>query len=976
MSTILSEIKLRIKAEGQAVFDGLSKKLNEIASQTTISTAKFRVLSGELKQQQNQTTQSIRTLRDYAASWRELANSVDITSQEFKQATAEAARLEAQIAKAQGRQGRGRVGAFAQIAGTIGSGAIFGGAEGALGAAIGGIKGGVPGAITGAALGATVGGLRQVITGTADYAAEVGRLRVALKGVSSNQKEFNDSIQFIQKSSQVYLTGLSDATRNYTKLQASVRGAGGTAKDTQIVFNGLSAAIIATGGKAEDINAAFTAASQVFSKGKVTAEELRGQIGERLAGAFTLFAQSLNKTPQQLDEALKKGEVKVSDFVTFCSTLFDKFGKSAEQIGKSPYAAGLRLELAFKNLQLAAGTALLPIISAFQELGIEVINNITRIIEGQTEWQQSLAQLAKQVLSNIGGIKGITNAISGLIKVLIVLAGATAGAFAVSNFSAFISGLRTIIKFTRELLTLEKIKLALAQAELGVRTLIAALSTGAGRAKILGLVAGGAGGLALIKILGSEIDKFTKTTIGNLEKALKGINFDQFGQFAKDQKNVLTGDGDAEENAKKRNDLFNKYLEQLNAQNDLLQAQGKLNQANASTEYERILVAKEAADEQLQKEQQILNLRLQFGKITKQAYDSGTQAIQTQTKTVTQESRNAIRKLTDEAQKLYDSFFGPGGKFSGEQESPLRKLEKEINREREQGIKTATEKGGAAFDQLRKKLDALTGADITGIATERLIGGDIDALKEQIALLGKSGQELTTLDRLKIKYLEDWENLDPKLRKILEDLAAQKDQLEENNKFADAFRNGIKSMGDLMSNLGQKFAEVFTGLGDQLAEFITTGKASFADFTRAVLADLAKIFVQAALFNTLKAIFPGGLSLGSFKFFAGGGVMTENGPMPLKRYAAGGVANSPQIAMFGEGSRPEAYVPLPDGRSIPVTMSGQGGGVNVVVNVDAKGSDVQGNGSQANALGVALSSAVKAEIIRQQRPGGLLAGTR
>jgi len=50
--------------------------------------------------------------------------------------------------------------------------------------------------------------------------------------------------------------------------------------------------------------------------------------------------------------------------------------------------------------------------------------------------------------------------------------------------------------------------------------------------------------------------------------------------------------------------------------------------------------------------------------------------------------------------------------------------------------------------------------------------------------------------------------------------------------------------------------------------------------------------------------------------------------------------------------------------------------VNVVVNVDAKGSDVQGNGSQANALGVAVSSAVKAEIIRQQRPGGLLAGTR
>jgi len=54
--------------------------------------------------------------------------------------------------------------------------------------------------------------------------------------------------------------------------------------------------------------------------------------------------------------------------------------------------------------------------------------------------------------------------------------------------------------------------------------------------------------------------------------------------------------------------------------------------------------------------------------------------------------------------------------------------------------------------------------------------------------------------------------------------------------------------------------------------------------------------------------------------FEAGGVMTSSGPIPLRRYAAGGVASSPQLAMFGEGSRPEAYVPLPDGRSIPVAL--------------------------------------------------------
>lgn len=59
--------------------------------------------------------------------------------------------------------------------------------------------------------------------------------------------------------------------------------------------------------------------------------------------------------------------------------------------------------------------------------------------------------------------------------------------------------------------------------------------------------------------------------------------------------------------------------------------------------------------------------------------------------------------------------------------------------------------------------------------------------------------------------------------------------------------------------------------------------------------------------------------IGTFGF-ASGGVMTSRGPLPLTAYASGGVANSPQLALFGEGRMPEAYVPLPDGRSIPVSL--------------------------------------------------------
>jgi hypothetical protein len=123
----------------------------------------------------------------------------------------------------------------------------------------------------------------------------------------------------------------------------------------------------------------------------------------------------------------------------------------------------------------------------------------------------------------------------------------------------------------------------------------------------------------------------------------------------------------------------------------------------------------------------------------------------------------------------------------------------------------------------------------------------------------------------------------------------------------------------------------------------------------------------------LKALIPGGSGLAKAFGFASGGIMTQQGPLQLRRYAAGGIATSPQMAIYGEGSRPEAYVPLPDGRTIPVTMKGGSEIGNVVVNVDASGSSVEGNGGQANQLGKVIGAAVQAELIKQRRPGGLLA---
>lgn len=127
----------------------------------------------------------------------------------------------------------------------------------------------------------------------------------------------------------------------------------------------------------------------------------------------------------------------------------------------------------------------------------------------------------------------------------------------------------------------------------------------------------------------------------------------------------------------------------------------------------------------------------------------------------------------------------------------------------------------------------------------------------------------------------------------------------------------------------------------------------------------------------------GSLATAAMSFFDKGGVMTEYGPLQLNKYAGGGVATGPQLALYGEGSRNEAYVPLPDNRSIPVTLNGNGGSnvsigdTTINVTVDSSGNadtSVEGNAQMAKMLGQAIKKTVHEEFINQARPGGILYG--
>jgi len=337
---------------------------------------------------------SINAMQAQRNALNSLRNMADVTSLEFKQLTKDIGLLDAKMKQAAAGGGagglKGRLKGLAKGAGAIAAGGIFGGPEGAIGGAIGLKVGGPAGAAVGAAIGAQVGMVRQQLAGVAEYSAALGLQRKALRLVIGDTQKFNQAQKFLADTSTKLAIPQDVITRQFTSLTASVVGAGQSVSDAEKVFQAIAAGIRGTGGNLEDMKAAMRATSQVFSKGKVSAEELRQQLGERLPGAFTLFADSMNKTPKELDKALEQGKVTLDDFMKFAAKLFDTYGENAEILAQGPEAAGDRLKTEMSVLKDNVGKLLRPIGAEFQSTFSNIVKSINPAIEALVKFQNKL----------------------------------------------------------------------------------------------------------------------------------------------------------------------------------------------------------------------------------------------------------------------------------------------------------------------------------------------------------------------------------------------------------------------------------------------------------------------------------------------------------------------------------------------------------------------------------------------------------
>ena len=848
-------------------------------------------------------------------------------------------------------QRRQRLVTAGQTAGAVAAAGIFGGPEGLVGAGIGAALGGEIGAFAGGAIGAQVGMLRQAIGDTATYASEITKLNIALKGITKTSQEYADAQRAISSISNTLNVPIKEATAGFTKLSASVIGAGGNVNDAQIVMLGFTQAIKATGGGAEEVSGAMTALTQIFSKGKISAEEIN-QIAERLPGAFTAIAKAAGKTGPELQDALKNGEVGLNDLMKTAQYLTDQYGASANRMAASAEDSGARMTVALDKLKLAIGQTYQPIGSDFQES----ITNTTNIaILAMESHKKNTEDLGKTISKTFG--EETTKNIGDWFKRFNL------------SVAASVLGLQPLLN------AINAINNYMGAKKTGQQKLI-----DAGSPTMYSDAQGNVYDAITGQLIKKPPTKFELPKSGeddaakkeakerrNLEaqQKLNELERKTGAQRLSLLQNIAIGEDDINALIATRTNLnesdTNKQLRNLGILNDEFKID--LKKLDATKQYKRALIEIDKSDDNAAlKGAQRRGAEIQYKQNLKEA-------VLTLNDTQKKADNEETKRIIDRAEEIK--------KLNQERENAIKLLEKQFAQPQRQGLEEM---------QLRMRY--------------RRDPRALEAELEDLGIRRKADAERGKFPTPDMKAFESIAKVEEEALKGAEAIRALKRSIDELNAtdITQGVRNGVTSylanIGTLSENIKDVTGNALQGLTDQLANFVATGKLNFTDLANSIIKDMIRITTQQLimkpLLGVLGGVFGGLFGNGAvpngtlaptdmFKYVnnAKGNLYAGNG---IQAFARGGIVDKPTLFPFAKGTGlmgeagPEAIMPLRRGRDGNLGIAGGGGGgsTSVVVNVDAKGSNVEGDTPKGQQLGRALSQAVQQELLKQKRPGGLL----
>ncbi len=227
---------------------------------------------------------------------------------------------------------------------------------------------------------------------------EVQRLNRSLEAITGSSRAAAEELSWLRATSDKLgqeFYSVADSYKGFLAATQDTAVAGETARD---IFQATLEASTALGMSVADTEGALRAFTQMVSKGNVQAEELRGQLGERLYGAFNLAAQAMGKSTQELNKMLEQGQVAADVLLPrLARILHEKYGQAALDASNDAQQGLNRFTTAWKDFKAQVGQ------SGFLTTATDLLKDLTErlkdpeAVQAVTNLANSLAQLGNNV---------------------------------------------------------------------------------------------------------------------------------------------------------------------------------------------------------------------------------------------------------------------------------------------------------------------------------------------------------------------------------------------------------------------------------------------------------------------------------------------------------------------------------------------------------------------------------------------------
>jgi tape measure domain-containing protein len=214
---------------------------------------------------------------------------------------------------------------------------------------------------------------------------ELQSLDMALKNVVGSTEAQAETMLFLRDIAEKYGIEINGLQKQYTQFFVSAKDKMANS-DINAIFESIAKAGASMGLSLDAQNRAFVALNQMMSKGKVTAEELRGQLGEALPGAFVIMAKSMGVTTAELDKMLKLGQVNTDVLVGFAKQLEKTYGIENVDRIETMASASARLSNAWTEFVRVIG-------GGNNELSKFLVSGLTNVANFVTKTAQFIQQL-------------------------------------------------------------------------------------------------------------------------------------------------------------------------------------------------------------------------------------------------------------------------------------------------------------------------------------------------------------------------------------------------------------------------------------------------------------------------------------------------------------------------------------------------------------------------------------------------------